>query len=205
MKQITNNINTIPYLLFPCALTGPSDYVPISAVDRDVVLTFNNATRRACFNVEIVEDSIFEGDEQFTVQLTIDAVDFDGTPQSISLSPATATVTIVETDPPLSVGFEEDSLDRRVLQNAGTTSLCVVVVGNREITTNFSVSIVFSGGTAGEWALCIFILHICVACCGWVWGTKVLTDGRWCGAIRSALLLQLLWDSCLNRCHSDTC
>ena len=153
-------------LCYLCEFTGPSDYVPIRAMDRDVVLTFNNATRRACFNVDIVEDSIFETEEQFTVQLTIDMVDFDGNPQSISLSPATATVTIVENGSLLLVGFEEDSLDRRVPQNAGTISLCVVVVGDREITTSFSVSIIFSGGTAGEWAVCIFYFTFL---CGVLW------------------------------------
>ena len=139
------------------------------------MLEFDNLTRLRCFDVEIIEDSIFEGDEQFTVQLTVDAVNFNGAPQSISLPNATATITIVEISTLLLVGFEEESLNRRVPQNGETISLCVVVVGSREITANFSVSVAFNGGTAGEWVA--LILHTC----GLLWvseGTKELTDGQ---------------------------
>lgn len=129
---------------------GPSDYSPISAVDMDVVLVFNNLTRRDCFSVTIVEDGLFEGQEVFTAQLTPQVV-FLGTPQGISLFPSIATVTIVDNDDVLTVGFEDDSLSRSVLENVGTVVLCVGVFGQGEVTTSFSVNIDIGSGTAGKY------------------------------------------------------
>ena len=129
------------------AYTGPSDYVVISAVNRDTVLVFNNATRHSCFIVHINEDSIFEGLEQFSVQLTPRVVN---APRRVSLSPSSASITIIDNENQTRVRFEEGSLSRRVLENEGTISLCVETFGGEGITSEFDVSVDFIDGTAGE-------------------------------------------------------
>ena len=129
------------------ACTGPSDYAPISAVNRDTVLVFNNASRRSCFNVTITEDSIFEGLERFTVQLTPRVVN---APRRVSLFPSAASIAIIDNENQTRVGFEEGSLIQRVLETEGKVSLCVEVFGGGGITSQFDVSVDFVGGTAGE-------------------------------------------------------
>ena len=132
------------------ALIGPSDYIPISAVDRDVVLRFNNSTRRACFMVSILRDMLFEGPEVFTVQLTPQIISI-GTSQGVSLSPSIATITIIEAQLPFTIGFEDSSLSRMVQETVGSVSLCVRVFGEGELTRSFGVNVdIGGGGNAGE-------------------------------------------------------
>ena len=132
----------------PTVSAGPADYTPISAVDRDTVLLFDNSTRRACFRVEILEDMIFEGQEFFTVQLTPQIL-FIGTSQGVSLSPSTATITIVA-QPIFTVGFGDDSLRRSVREDVGNVTLCVEIFGEGELATDFGVNVDIGGdGTAG--------------------------------------------------------
>ena len=54
-----------------------------------IVLTFDPATSRLCKNITITDDNVPENDETFTVILT---------DSGITLSPDTATVTIVDND-----------------------------------------------------------------------------------------------------------
>ena len=110
----------------------------------------SNATRRDCFKISIKADSLFEGPEVFTVQLTAQVVEFLGPRQTISVSPSIASITIIDNSTQLTVGFEERSLSRRVLEDVGTISLCVEVSGREEITMSFSVRVDFLSGTAGE-------------------------------------------------------
>ena len=120
------------------------------------MLVFNNASRRNCFMVAITEDSIFEGLERFTVQLTPRVVN---APHRVSLFPSVASIAIIDSENQTRVGFEEGSLNQSVLENEGNISLCVEVFGGRRITSQFDVSVDFIGGTAGErqllWPLCL--------------------------------------------------
>ena len=127
--------------------TGPSDYTPISAVNSDIVLVFNNASRRNCFLVTITEDSIFEELERFTVQLTPRVVN---APRRVSLFPSAASIAIIDNENLTRVGFEEESLSQRVPVNEGKVSLCVEAFGGGGISLQFDVSVDFVGGTASE-------------------------------------------------------
>ena len=62
------------------------DYEPIT-----VDLTFNEAVSRACAEVTIVDDDVFEEDETFDVTLTT-------TDGDITLNPDSGTVTITDQD-----------------------------------------------------------------------------------------------------------
>ena len=154
---------SLPTSLYFSAYVGPSDYTPISAIDRDVVLVFNNSTRRACFRVTVLNDTLFEGTEIFTVQLTPQIISI-GTSQGISLSPSVATITIVDTQRELTVGFEDGSLSRMVQETVGNVSLCVRVFGEADLATAFGVNVdIGGGGNAGEgFRECIPIHHTSV-------------------------------------------
>ena len=146
-----------------CAHAGPSDYTPISAVDRDIVLVFNNSTRRVCFRVTILNDTLFEGPEVFTVQLTPQVISI-GSSQGVSLSPSIATITIVDDQLGLTVGFDDSSLSRTVQETVGNISLCVRVFGEGDVATPIGVNVdIGGGGNAGEgFRACMSILHACV-------------------------------------------
>ncbi len=74
--------------------TGVTDYVPRSQFN--TVVTFNNAVRRSCVNIQIVEDSLFENDEQFSLQLINLSGDF-ARPDLFLLGQST-TITIQDND-----------------------------------------------------------------------------------------------------------
>ena len=127
------------------SLTGPSDYTPISAINRDIVLMFNNSARRSCFNVTILDDMLFEGNEVFTVQLTPQIISI-GTSQGVSLSPSIATITIIDDQLALTVGFEDSSLSLIVQETVGNISLCVRVFGEGDLARAFGVNVDAGGG-----------------------------------------------------------
>ena len=111
---------------------------------------FNNSTRRACFRVTVLNDTLFEGMEIFTVQLTPQIISI-GTSQGVSLSPSVATITINDNQCPLTVGFEDGSLSRMVQETVGNVSLCVRVFGEGDLATDFGVNVdIGGGGNAGE-------------------------------------------------------
>ena len=66
--------------------SGVTDYSSIS-----VTLTFDETSTRACSNISIVDDGIYEGTESFTV--TLDSTDFE-----VILEPHTGSITITDND-----------------------------------------------------------------------------------------------------------
>ena len=77
------------------SLAGGSDYQEISALNLNVLLTFDDANRQRSFDVTIIDDTIVERDESFTLELRFDPFAFDS-PSNIVLSPNTTTVNITD-------------------------------------------------------------------------------------------------------------
>ena len=77
------------------SLAGGSDYQEISALNLDVFLTFDDANRQRSFDVTIIDDTIVERDESFTLELIFDSFVSDS-PSNIVLSPNTTTVNITD-------------------------------------------------------------------------------------------------------------
>ena len=100
--------------------------------------------------VTVLNDTLSEGPEVFTVQLTPQII-FIGTSQGVSLSPLIATITILDDDRGHTVGFEDSSLSRIVQETVGNVSLCVRVFGEGDVATAFGVNVdIGGGGNAGE-------------------------------------------------------
>ena len=93
---------------------------------------------------------LFEDLEFFTVQLTPRIISI-GTSQAVSLSPSVATITIIDDELPLMVGFEDGSLSRMVQETVGNVSLCVRVFGEVELATAFGVNVDIGGGGTAGW------------------------------------------------------
>ena len=72
--------------------TDETDYTPLV----DVLLTFNTATRRQCFNVRITNDILVEGSEEFSLLLLEDP--FVPPPTQTVFNASLATVTILDQD-----------------------------------------------------------------------------------------------------------
>ena len=98
----------------------------------------------------LLNDTLFEGTEVFTVQLTLQIISI-GTLQGVSLSPSIATITIIDDDTlNLTVGFEDSSLSRTVQETVGNVSLCVRIFGVGDMATAIGVNVdIGGGGTAG--------------------------------------------------------
>ena len=78
------------------ALTDETDYTPLNPDTLDVFLTFNNATRRECFNVRITNDILVEGSEVFSLLLLEDP--FAPPPIPTLFNANSATITILDQD-----------------------------------------------------------------------------------------------------------
>ena len=83
------------FLLCTCT-TDETDYRPLVADFLDVFLTFNDATRRQCFNVMITNDILVEGSEEFSLLLLEDP--FLPPPIQTEFNASLATVTILDQD-----------------------------------------------------------------------------------------------------------
>ena len=77
--------------------TGGDDYREINADFFDVFLTFNDATRRQSFRVEIFDDNLQESEETFDMELRFDPV-LEMPPEGVTLFPNVSTVIIEEND-----------------------------------------------------------------------------------------------------------
>ena len=75
--------------------TDESDYTPLSP-GVDVILIFGDATRRDCFDVEIVNDVLVEGEEQFSLVLMEDP--FSPPPINTVFFPNVTDITITDRD-----------------------------------------------------------------------------------------------------------
>ena len=76
---------------------GGSDYQNISAMNFDVILTFDETNRRQSFPVVIIDDPLFELDvEDFTLELRFDP--FGQPPSNVILSPNISTIEILDDD-----------------------------------------------------------------------------------------------------------
>ena len=78
------------------ALTDVTDYTPLNPDTLDIFLTFNNATRRECFNVRITNDILVEGSEEFSLHLLEDP--FAPPPLPTLFNASSATITILDQD-----------------------------------------------------------------------------------------------------------
>ena len=80
------------------ALTDETDYTPLNLDSLEAFLTdsFNNATRRECYNVNITNDILVEGSEEFS--LLLDEVPFIPLPPSTLFYANSATITILDQD-----------------------------------------------------------------------------------------------------------
>ena len=86
---------TILTILF--SLAGGADYRELVAENFDVFLTFNDGNRRARFSVEIFDDNLLEGLEDFYLELRFDPF-LDPPPSGVMLEPAEAIVYIQDDD-----------------------------------------------------------------------------------------------------------
>ena len=76
--------------------TDETDYDPLNPETLDVILFFENATRRDCFNVEIINDVLVEGEEQFSLVLMEDP--FSPPPINTVFFPNVTDITITDRD-----------------------------------------------------------------------------------------------------------
>ena len=74
--------------------TDETDYTPLNPDFLDVLLIFNDTTRRQCFTVRIINDAMVEGPEQFSLELLEDP--FLPPPISITFNASLAAVTILD-------------------------------------------------------------------------------------------------------------
>lgn len=73
-----------------------TDYTRISVALIDVVLIFDDATRRDCFLVRITDDDLVEGEEQFSLRILPDP--FSPPPINTVLSPNMSIISIIDQD-----------------------------------------------------------------------------------------------------------
>jgi hypothetical protein len=79
-------------------LAGGSDYLEISAVAREILLTFDQTNRLHFFNVTIMNDSLFESDtEHFALELRFDPFEHER-PSNVTLRPNVSVVNILDID-----------------------------------------------------------------------------------------------------------
>ena len=71
------------------------DFIELSAQALSTVVTFGNDQRRDCFDVEIINDSLGESTEDFTLELTFIGQG-RGSRSGVVLQPNLATVTILD-------------------------------------------------------------------------------------------------------------
>ena len=74
--------------------TDETDYTPLNPDFLDVVLNFNDTTRRQCFTLMITNDALVEGPEQFSLELLEDP--FSPPPIPVIFNASLAAVTILD-------------------------------------------------------------------------------------------------------------
>lgn len=84
--------------IFPsCSLIkGTADFEELSALQVDVLLNLDNATRRQTFNVKIIDDDLFETTEEFCIELRLDLLRIQTS--GVILSPNVSTIYILDDD-----------------------------------------------------------------------------------------------------------
>ena len=123
---------TVHYATSNGTATAGSDYTATSGD-----LTFLPGDTSKTFTVSITDDSVYEGNETFNVDLSA--------PSGATLgSPASAAVTIVENDPAPTVQFSSSTYN--VNENAGTATLTITKTGSTAV--NATVHYATSDGTA---------------------------------------------------------
>ena len=88
-------MNSVIAHLCPCT-TDETDYTPLVPEFIDVLLIFNNATRRQCFYVRITNDIQVEGSEEFSLLLLEDP--FAPPPTQTVFNASLATLTVLDQD-----------------------------------------------------------------------------------------------------------
>ena len=83
-------------MFYKNSLAGGSDYQEIIALNLDVFLIFSDANRQQSFDVTIIDDTVFEADENFTLELRFDPFAFEPPPSNIILRPNTTAVDIID-------------------------------------------------------------------------------------------------------------
>ena len=104
---------TLSYVVSDVSTTVSDDYTV--TVD---VLELSMMTPSVTISVDITDDTSYEPDEEFTVELS-------GAPAGITLDPATATVSIIDNDAVV-IGFDRDAY--RVSEGSGSLTLTVSVI-----------------------------------------------------------------------------
>jgi hypothetical protein len=79
------------------SLAGGSDYQEIIALNIDVFLTFDDNNRQRSFDVTIIDDPLFELDQNFTLELRFDPFALEP-PSNVILFPNTTTVDITDNE-----------------------------------------------------------------------------------------------------------
>nr|CAI68017.1 LPS-binding protein [Suberites domuncula] len=77
---------------------GELDYTPIRSSNLDVFGTLSQNQRRACFDVRITSDNVFENDETFSLRLDFDELVPQATRDSVTIEPSVVYVTIQNDD-----------------------------------------------------------------------------------------------------------
>lgn len=144
----------------------PQDFTPISALNRDLIIELSSDARESCFSVDITDDDIFEGDtpETFEVQLTLQARRPDDDVQSVTLNPAVSTISIIDDESEIFVGFQRSLV--RVDEGDGEVELCVGIMPDTQAGAQFDVGVdlVEEESTAGGSfcsSSCAFISYVC--------------------------------------------
>lgn len=83
----------INVFLFP----GSLDFTSIRSHSLDVFKTLNQTIRRACFDVQLTNDNIYEDSETFSLQLSLDQNVDLAIRNNILIQPSIAYVTIEDT------------------------------------------------------------------------------------------------------------
>ena len=98
MHRVSVSQNYCIDLVYSNSLVGGSDYQEIVALNLDVLLTFNDANRQHLFDVTITDDSVFEFNESFILELGFDPFALEPPPLSVILSPNTTTVDVMDNE-----------------------------------------------------------------------------------------------------------
>ena len=119
---------TLSYVVSDVSTTGSDDYTVTVEM-----LELSMMTPSVTISVDITDDTSYEPDEEFTVELS-------GAPAGITLDPATATVSIIDNDAVV-IGFDRDAY--RVSEGSGSLTLTVSVISGvlmETITLSYVVS-----------------------------------------------------------------
>ena len=104
---------TLSYVVSDVSTTGSDDYTVTVEM-----LELSMMTPSVTISVDITDDTSYEPDEEFTVELS-------GAPAGITLDPATATVSIIDNDAVV-IGFDRAAY--RVSEGSGSLTLTVSVI-----------------------------------------------------------------------------